>query len=170
VFEGRVSEEPWAFWDFMPTATELAGAKPPEGCKTDGLSLVSFLKGGKAPKRETLYWELHEGKRIQTLRLGDWKAVRDGQPMAPIELYDLKTDTAEAKNLAENKPDLVAKAERMMAAAHVEDPNWPLRRPATEGRKRAVPKLERLKPSPALSSSRCWWRSDPSPRRCAGRC
>ena len=83
VFEGRVSEEPWAFWDFMPTATELAGTKPPEGCKTDGLSLVSFLKGGKAPKREKFYWELHEGKRIQALRLGDWKAVRDG-PMAPL--------------------------------------------------------------------------------------
>ena len=132
--EGRVSEEPWAFWDFMRTATELAGAKPPEGYKTDGLSLVGFLKGGKAPKREKFYWELHEGKRIRALRFGDWKAVRNGS-MAPIELDDLKTDTAEAKNLAADKPDLVAKAEGMMAAAHVEDPNWPLRGPAAEGRK-----------------------------------
>jgi len=106
VFEGRVSEEPWAFWDFMPTATELAGTKPPEGCKTDGLSLVSFLKGGKAPKREKFYWELHEGKRLQALRFGGWKAVRNGS-MASIELDDLKTDTAEAKNLAADKPDLV---------------------------------------------------------------
>ena len=24
---GRVSDEPWAFWDFLPTAVEAAGAK-----------------------------------------------------------------------------------------------------------------------------------------------
>ncbi|MCH9022929.1 MAG: arylsulfatase, partial [Planctomycetes bacterium] len=49
---GRVSEEPWAFWDFLPTAAGLAGVKVPAHCKTDGLSLVSFLKGGPAPKRD----------------------------------------------------------------------------------------------------------------------
>ena len=26
---GRVCDEPWAFWDFLPTAAELAGAKLP---------------------------------------------------------------------------------------------------------------------------------------------
>ena len=49
---GRVSDEPWAFWDFLPTAVELAGAKIPAGFKPDGLSLVSFLKGGTAPQRD----------------------------------------------------------------------------------------------------------------------
>ncbi|TFG41953.1 MAG: N-acetylgalactosamine 6-sulfate sulfatase, partial [Syntrophobacterales bacterium] len=43
---GRVSDEPWAFWDFLPTAVELAGAKMPTGYKTDVLSIVSLLKGG----------------------------------------------------------------------------------------------------------------------------
>src|SRR5436190_16325813 len=57
---GRVTDEPWAFWDFLPTATELAGAKLPAGFKSDGLSLVSFLRGGAAPSREYFYWELHE--------------------------------------------------------------------------------------------------------------
>lgn len=59
---GRVSEEPWAFWDFLPTAAELAGAelKSPH----DGLSIVSLLKGGSAPKRDAFYWELHEGASL----------------------------------------------------------------------------------------------------------
>jgi arylsulfatase A len=57
---GRVSDEPWAFWDFLPTAAELAGAKLPASFKTDGHSLVSFLRGGKAPHRDHFYWELHE--------------------------------------------------------------------------------------------------------------
>ena len=122
---GRVTEEPWAFWDFLPTATELAGTKLPKGAKTDGLSLVSFLKGGPAPKREYFYWELHEAKSIQAVRFGDWKAVKNG-PSAAIELYDLKNDIAESKNLAAEKPDLVAKAAALMKEAHVEDPNWPL--------------------------------------------
>ena len=61
---GRVSDDPWAFWDFLPTAVELAGVKTPPELKTDGLSLVSFLQGGPAPKREYFYWELHEAQSL----------------------------------------------------------------------------------------------------------
>lgn len=122
----RVSDEPWAFWDFLPTCAELSGAKMPAGFTLDGFSLVSFLKGGTAPQREYFYWELHEGASLQALRWGDWKAVRNG-PSMPIEIYDLKTDATESKNLAAEKPDLVAKAEAMMKAARVDDPNFPMR-------------------------------------------
>lgn len=121
-----MSDEPWAFWDFLPTAAELAGAKLPAGFKSDGVSLVSFLKGGAAPKRDCFYWELHEGKSIQAVRFGDWKAVRNG-PSAPIELYALKSDGGESHDLAAAKPELVAKAEALMKDARVDDPNWPLR-------------------------------------------
>lgn len=130
---GRVAEEPWAFWDFLPTVAELAGAALPEGFKTDGKSLVSFLKGGPAPKRECFYWELHEKSSIQAVRFGDWKAVRNG-PSAAIELYDLGADSGETKDLAAEKPDIVARAEALMRSERHEDPNWPMveRRPATK--------------------------------------
>ena len=123
---GRLSDEPWAFWDFLPTAAELAGAKLPDAYKPDGFSLVSFLKGGPAPKRDYFYWELHEGRPIQAVRFGTWKAVKNG-PSAGIELYDLAKDAAETTDLAAKRPDLVAQAEALMAAAHVDDPNWPMR-------------------------------------------
>lgn len=122
----RVSEEPWAFWDFMPTAAELAGTKVPESVGTDGLSLVSFLKGGPAPKRDYFYWELHEGRTIQAVRFDEWKAVRNS-PNGPIEIYDLSTDVAETKNLASEHPELVDKAAKIMKDARTNDPNWPLR-------------------------------------------
>jgi len=124
---GRVSDEPWAFWDFFPTAVELAGAKMPEGVKVDGKSLASFLKGGEAPRRDYFYWELHEGnKSIQAVRFGDWKAVRNG-PSAAIELYDLKNDVGETKDLAVQNPDAVERAAKLMKEARVEDPNWPMK-------------------------------------------
>lgn len=126
---GRVSEEPWAFWDFLPTAAALAGQELPSACKTNGLSLVSFLKGGEAPKRDAFYWELHEGKPIQAVRFGDWKAVKNG-PAAAIELYDLAKDSAESRDVAKEHPDLVAKAGSLMKSLRVDDPAWPLAKAA----------------------------------------
>ena len=122
----RVSDEPWAFWDFLPTAAELGGGQIPPSFKSDGTSLVSFLKGGRAPQRDYFYWELHEGPSIQAVRFGDWKAVKNS-PSAAIELYDLKTDSAEKHDVAAQHPDVVAKAAGLLKSAHVDDPNWPMR-------------------------------------------
>lgn len=89
---GRVDDQPWAFWDLMPTFVELSGITPPEGYETDDHSLVEYLKGGEAPKRNYFYRELHLGNRpIQAARFGDWKAVRNGIDK-PIEIYDLTKD------------------------------------------------------------------------------
>ena len=122
---GRVSEEPWAFWDFLPTAADLAGAKIPVECKTDGLSIVSLLKGGPAPKRDYFYWELHEGNGPhQAIRFGNWKAVRNS-PTAALELYDLANDVSEKNDVASKNPDIIATAEKLLKRARVEDANWP---------------------------------------------
>jgi arylsulfatase A len=125
---GRVDHQPWAFWDLMPTFVELSGATPPVGYETNGLSLVEYFKGGKAPERDHFYWELHEaGQPIQAARFGKWKAVRNGTDK-PIEIYDLEADPGESKNLAASRPELVEQAEKIFAASHRPDPNWPLDR------------------------------------------
>lgn len=121
----KVSDDPWAFWDFLPTAAELAGVPLPEHYPVDGLSLVDMLRGGHAPQREYFYWELHEGPFIQAVRFGDWKAVRSGTKK-PLELYDLKSDVGERHDVAAEHPELVAKAETLVARAHRDDPNWPI--------------------------------------------
>jgi arylsulfatase A-like enzyme len=144
---GRVSDEPWAFWDFLPTAAELSGAKIPDTFKPDGFSLAAFLKGGAAPQREYFYWELHEGASLQALRWGDWKAVRNG-PSKPIEIYDLKTDAAESRNRAAEKPELAAKAEAMMKAARVDDPNFPLLDSKPDAAKANVQRAKTDQPTP----------------------
>jgi hypothetical protein len=104
----------------------------------DGLSIAALLRGGTAPQRECFYWELHEGASKQAVRFGDWKAVRD--PFnAPIELYDLKSDPSESKNVASEHPDLVAKAESLILASRVDSPDFPLQASKAKGKK-AAPK------------------------------
>ena len=124
---GSVNDQPWAFWDFMPTAAEIGGAKVPE--KIDGISLLPAILGRKQKhQHEYLYWEFHEGGFKQAARFGRWKAVRNGSAK-PIELYDLKTDLGETKDVASQHPDIVARAEQILKSARTESDYWP--RPKT---------------------------------------
>jgi arylsulfatase A-like enzyme len=96
------------------------------------LSLLEFLQGGPAPKRDAFYWELHEGKPIQAVRFGEnlqWKAVKNGINAA-IELYDLQKDPAEANNIAAAHPAVVEQAIKLMKSSHAKNPDWPMEGPA----------------------------------------
>jgi len=124
---GTTSGCPWAFCDFLPTATELAGLKPPPGL--DGLSMVPVFTGGPEPKREFLYWEqnlwnqkdglLRADRLSQAVRMGAWKAVRV-RPGAPLELYDLASDPGEATNLAARNPPVVTRIEQYLKGARTQ--------------------------------------------------
>lgn len=60
---GGVSEEPLAFWDFMPTFTELAGIKPP--APIDGISFIPTLTGmGKQESHRYLFFAMKKGTYI----------------------------------------------------------------------------------------------------------
>ena len=46
-----------------------------------------------------------------------------------VELYELSTDIGEKRNVASSHPEKVATAIKLMAAEHVDDPNWQVRPP-----------------------------------------
>jgi arylsulfatase A-like enzyme len=125
--EPGVSEFPWAFWDFLPTAAELAGAEAPEGI--DGMSVVPTLLGKEQEPHEFLYWETERaGKLHQAVRMGSWKLVRDA-PDGLVELFDLAADPGETTNVAAEHPDVVARIEGYLATARtpppeLEEPGW----------------------------------------------
>ncbi len=125
---GRTCDDPWAFWDFLPTCADLAHAKIPGTLKVDGLSVAPGLRGGGMPAREYFYWELHEGPCKQAVRFGNWKAMRN-KPGHSLSLFDLSADPREKNNLAAKRPDLVAKAEDMIKKARIETPEWPANGP-----------------------------------------
>jgi arylsulfatase A-like enzyme len=140
---GKVSDHPWAFWDFMPTAAELAGVQAPDGI--DGISVAPALLGhGKQRIHEFLYWEMpryNNQKReflrevpMQAVRTGDWKAVRP-KPDGPLELYNLKTDPGESNDVSSTNPKMVARIESYLKTART-DPR-PQQDPEQDFRKRA---------------------------------
>ncbi len=124
---GRVSDQVWAFWDFLPTAAALAQVQAPG--KIDGLSMLPALLGQTQTNQHAfLYWEFHERGFQQAVRMGDWKAVRP-QANEPLELYDLKTDLDERTNVAAQHTEVIAKIEDYLKTARTESDQWPIKPP-----------------------------------------
>jgi arylsulfatase A len=113
-----------AFWDVMPTLCEIAGTTAPTDI--DGLSFAPTLLGQTGQKQhEYLYWEYQSAGRAQAVRFGNWKAVRNNLKKAldsTPELYNLATDPGETTNVAEQYPEIAARAAAYMKAGH--SPSW----------------------------------------------
>ena len=90
---GMVSERVTGFEDWLPTLLELAGAKEATPRETDGISFAPTLLGRAQEPRPFLYREFAGYGGQQSVRVGDWKGVRQGLgkpgPLR-LELYDLK--------------------------------------------------------------------------------
>lgn len=134
---GTVSDQVFTFWDFLPTAADIAGVKPPENI--DGISLLPTLLGQKQTNQHAfLYWEFHEKGTKQAVRTGDWKAVRLA-PEKPLELYNLKTDVSESVDVAEKHPETIAKIETYLKTARSESERWLIRSPADAEKEKPTP-------------------------------
>ncbi|MDO5665641.1 MAG: arylsulfatase [Bacteroidia bacterium] len=117
---GRKSDHASAFWDMMPTLSDLIESTLT--AETDGISLLPTLfSDGKQKEHDYLYWEFHEMGGRQALRSGNWKLIR--QPIVGetvLELYDLSNDLHEDNNLATQFPDKVKELETLMNNARTE--------------------------------------------------
>jgi arylsulfatase len=116
-----------AFYDLLPTLCDFSGAERP--ANLDGLSFAPTLLGrGEQKPHEFLYWEFPSYDGYQVARMGDWKAIRPRlkKKDTTIELYNLAADAGEQKDLAAEHPDLIKKAEEIMAAQHVQSDKFPL--------------------------------------------
>ncbi|MDB2674026.1 arylsulfatase [Akkermansiaceae bacterium] len=110
---GRTTDHLSAFWDILPTMADLT--KQPVPDKVDGISFLPLLKEQEQKKHDFLYFEFCKGDRqtifSQAIRKGDWKAYRQTKKsgeMPPLEIYNLKSDPFEKKNLAKEHPEIVS--------------------------------------------------------------
>lgn len=138
-----VSDLPIVGYDLFPTFCDVMKTPTPAGA--DGVSVLpTFTGSGTQAPRDFIYWESAGYGHQQAVRMGEYKALRTGmlkkyntalQTMTPdqakqvareIELYNLKEDPSESKNIAADHPDLVAKAAKIMDTEHTPSQAFPL--------------------------------------------
>lgn len=126
VEKGSVSGHVSAFWDFLPTACDIAGIEVPDGI--DGISYLPALLGEQQKDHEFLYWEFHERGGKQAVRMGRWKGLKrnvNENPDAPLLLFDLENDPSEQVDLSAENPDIVAKIAEIMEREHTPSEIFP---------------------------------------------
>lgn len=106
--KGSVTHQVVHFIDFLPTLQEIAGADYPKMLNND----VIFASPGKSflpqmvgeplvIRKEPLFWQWQHGKAV---RDGNWKLVAH---KGEWELYNLKKDPVEGRNLVREEPEKV---------------------------------------------------------------
>ncbi|MFM8469887.1 MAG: arylsulfatase [Limisphaerales bacterium] len=132
---GATSERVTGFEDWMPTLLELAGFNEHTPKAIDGLSFAPTLLGQRQAERPFLYREFPSYTGQQSVRVGDWKAVRQNLKPAPakqaapnlaIQLYNLRADPSESTDVAAQHPEVVAKLEAILRAQHAVSTEFPL--------------------------------------------
>jgi arylsulfatase A-like enzyme len=132
---GSECDELCTTMDLLPTVAELIDAELPADRKIDGKSILPLLRNQSGSKSPHEVFYCYWGRELHGVRDSRWKlhlphpyrtlagrpGGKNGQPAAMsqcttgIELYDLKNDIGESKNVADEHPEIV---ERLMK--HVE--------------------------------------------------
>lgn len=132
--------------DFLPSILEMAGIKNYKTIQQmDGKSFVPLLKNPSLKEEERIFiwhfpnkWISKDGPGINyksAIRKGDWKLIynmRDGSK----ELYNIKNDIGETKNLSTQHPDKV-KALSSLLSQQLR--NWKSPTPIIKGTGKTVP-------------------------------
>ena len=122
---GSRSEEIVQSVDFFPTLLEMTGTPSPDGQAFDGTSIVPALQGGTLAREAVFtYIPNYTAATMQrpsvAVRRGDWKLIRffcDGPTQIDrYELYNLRDDAGESRDLAGSNPDTVAELNRLIEA------------------------------------------------------
>ena len=111
---GTDSSHVSGFWDFMPTACDLAGVKAPKGI--DGKSYLPALLGEDQTKLKdrVMYWE--DACQKQAVRKGDWKMIVPHVSQNP-QLFNLKNDIGESKDLSKSHPEKYQEMFKLLTTA-----------------------------------------------------
>lgn len=135
---GSTCDAPVIGIDFYPTILEITGAKKPKDHILDGQSFVALLNKESSTSdiqyskfsERALFWHFPaylqgkaEGARDPhfrtrpgaALRMGNFKLIEYFEDGA-LELYNLKDDISEQKNLAEVMPEKTAELHKLMLA------------------------------------------------------
>ena len=118
---GASNNEITSIFDLLPTFSEIAGVKTPKDRVIDGKSILPYIKGQKLDKaiHDTFivpgstvrykHWKLAYGK----LKAGG-NGRENTKGALPGELFNLKDDIGETKDVSQQYPELVKEMKKMM--------------------------------------------------------
>lgn len=115
---GKVIDDPLVNTDWVPTLLDLVGQPIPAGL--DGASVAALLTGRRPAPARTFFWHFphytNQGSRPSgAVRDGDWMMV-EYYDEEKAELYDLRSDVREARDLAASQPERVQRMRVALAA------------------------------------------------------
>ncbi|MCA1809939.1 MAG: sulfatase-like hydrolase/transferase [Kiritimatiellia bacterium] len=99
--------------DIYPTLMDLAGGAGPSGL--DGHSLLPSATGGHDGRPDWVLSEVHTVScrtGAFMLRRGDWKYI--AYPGFPPQLFNLREDPDEIRNLSDGRPEIAADMEKLL--------------------------------------------------------
>ena len=96
---GQVYGEPVISLDISATILTIAGVRDGWEKELEGVCLLDYLQDKKNRPHDALYWRFGAQAAI---RMGDWKLLKEGDK--PWQLFNLRQDIAEAKDLAVREP------------------------------------------------------------------
>ena len=121
---GVTSETPIHSVDIYPTFLELAGAERPKGMELDGVSLTAVTKDPAQTIDRSLYWHFPgylgapgddwRTTPVGAIREGDFKLLEFFEDRR-VELYNLKNDPSQEKNVAAEEPEVAKKLHEKLA-------------------------------------------------------
>jgi arylsulfatase A-like enzyme len=129
---GAVSEQLICFTDVLATLAQITGAQLPASAGPDSVSFLSALLDGQPKSQQPDAQPLRRSLVVgNSYRSGNWKWIAGHEPASfsrpdlgfvppkdapPGQLFDLAADPAETTNLAQQRPEIVARLEQELAA------------------------------------------------------
>ncbi|MPY88813.1 MAG: sulfatase-like hydrolase/transferase [Luteitalea sp.] len=131
---GQTTDEFLTALEILPTFMAISGAFP-RNVHLDGFNMLPVLQGKEQSSRQEMYWHWPDG--YQAARVGQYKWVSywprsnpDNLPPTE-ELFDLSVDLGEQRNVAEERPEILAmmraRFARWTAEMEAAEPRGPFR-------------------------------------------
>jgi arylsulfatase A-like enzyme len=130
---GSMSDRVSGFEDWLPTLLHLTGNPKAIPQDIDGISFAATLLGKTQEPRPFLYREFPSYGGQQLVRLGEWTGIR--QNLVPAknakanlhtELYNLREDPGQQKDVSADHADIVARIERIFREQHTPSESFPI--------------------------------------------
>ncbi len=145
---GKTNDGLMATIDLLPTFAALTGAKVPADRLIDGVDQSEFILGNAKSARSSYLYNPGSASVQNTILLGnairegDWKLISPLKVMRFLEdagtgeweLYNLKEDIGETKNLAKQYPEKVERLKKLLEASEASFPKQ--KKPKKGGKKK----------------------------------